>query len=198
VPSAVDPEKFKCYSDLAKAGVITGYIFSCLSSLFSLYKLRVLVRERTQKLKDAGIEPSLRRIVFLERTLANHCKLMLVPVTDDAEQRSAGDEGRPGVDDAVAQMMRDVQRQLQEQLKQQLQEQLKQQQQHHEQQQQLLQEQLKQLQEQLKQQQHHDQQQQQLQEQLKQQQQHHHKQQQQLQQQMVHLQQQIQELTQQK
>ncbi len=72
---------------------------------------------------------------------------MLLQVTDDAEQCSAGDEGRPGVDDAVAQMMRDFQEKWehQHQLHQrQLQEQLKQQQQLHEQYQQQLQEKLEQ------------------------------------------------------
>jgi hypothetical protein len=41
-----------------------------------------------QKLKDAGIKPSLKRIVFLERTLANHSKFILVSMTKNAEQRS--------------------------------------------------------------------------------------------------------------
>ena len=144
---------------------------SVLSSLFSLYKLRIFVRERVHRLKAASIKPTLKRIVFVERTLANHSKLMLLPLADKAGDGS--DESRPGSEDAVVQMVRSVQRQVQEQQQQQqqqqqqhIQEQLQQQQQQllHQQQQfqQQLQEQLKQQQQQL---------QQQLQEQSKQQQQ---------------------------
>ena len=151
VPSVTDPEKFKCYTPVQQGFIITGYVVSALSSLFSLYKLRILVQERVQKLKDAGIRPSLNRIVFLERTLASQSKLMLVPMTDIAEQPGAADEGRSDGDDGAVQMVRDVERRLQGHLQQQQQhhEQLKQQQNHHEQQQQQLQELLKQQQQQM-------------------------------------------------
>ncbi len=133
VPSAFDPDKFKCYSDLAKAGVIVGYIFTFFSSLFSVYKARVLLRERVQRLQAAGVKPTLKRVVFVERALANHSKRMLVSLADSGAAPDAGGTGR---EDAVIEMVRGVQRQLQEHQRhiQQLQEQLKHQQ--HEQQQQ--------------------------------------------------------------
>ena len=107
-----------------------------------------------QKLKDAGIKPSLKRIVFLERTLANHSKLMLVSMTKNAEQPCANDEGGPKSDESIVQMVQ-IQLQVQERRQQQIQEQLKQQQQQHQQ----LQDQLKQQQQQHKQQLHHQEQQ---------------------------------------
>ncbi len=142
------------------AFVILGYIVSVLSSLFSLYKLRIVVRERVQRLKAASIKPTLKRIVFVERTLVNHSKLMLLPLADKAGDGS--DERGPGSDDAVVQMVRSVRRQVQEQQQQQQQfqqhilEELKQQQQQQQQQQQFQQQQQQQqqeLQEQMQQQQ---------------------------------------------
>lgn len=72
VPSAFDPKTFSCYTPLQQGWIIFGYVVSALSSLFSLYKLRVFVQERIQKLKEAGINPTLKGIVYLDRTLANH------------------------------------------------------------------------------------------------------------------------------
>ena len=149
VPFIFDPSTFKCFNPVVLAFVILGYVVSVLSSLFSLYKLRIFVRERVQRLKAASIKPTLKRIVFVERTLANHSKLMLLSLADKAGDGS--DESRPGSEDAVVQMVRSVQRQVQEQQQQQqqfqqhIQEQLKQQQQQQQQQfQQQLQEQMQQ------------------------------------------------------
>ena len=133
MPFIFDPSTFACFNPVALAFVILGYVVSVLSSLFSLYKLRIFVRERVQRLKAASIKPTLKRIVFVERTLANHSKLTLLSLADKAGDGS--DESRPGSDDAVVQMVRSVQRQVQEQqqqqqqFQQQLQEQLQQQQQ---------------------------------------------------------------------
>ena len=133
VPLIFDPSTFACFNPVALAFVILGYVVSVLSSLFSLYKLRIFFRERVQRLKAASIKPTLKRIVFVERTLANHSKLMLLSLADKAGDGS--DESRPGSDDVVVQMVRSVQRQVQEQqqqqqqFQQQLQEQLQQQQQ---------------------------------------------------------------------
>jgi hypothetical protein len=143
VPSAFDADKFKCFSDLAKAAIIIGYIVSLFSSIFSVYKARVFVRERVQRLQAAGVEPTLKRIVFVERTLADHSKHML---RSHADKGAAPDEGGTGSEDAVVQMVRGNQRQLQEQ-QQQFQEQQRDIQQ--------LQEQLKQQQEQIQQLTHH-------------------------------------------
>ena len=183
VPLIFDPSTFACFNPVALAFVILGYVVSVLSSLFSLYKLRIFVRERVHRLKAASIKPTLKRIVFVERTLANHSKLMLLSLADKAGDGS--DESRPGSEDAVVQMVRSVQRQVQEQQQQHIQEHLKQQQQQLQLQQfqQQLQEQLKLLQQLQQQQQQLQQFQQQLQEQLKQQQQEQ-QQQQQLQQQL--------------
>jgi ATPase subunit of ABC transporter with duplicated ATPase domains len=57
VPSAFSLEKFKCYSTAAQVLVICGYVLSLLSSLFSIYKLRIFIRQRVQRLKAAGIKP---------------------------------------------------------------------------------------------------------------------------------------------
>ena len=144
MPFIFDLSSFKCFNPVALAFVILGYIVSALSSLFSLYKLRIFVRERVQRLKAASIKPTLKRIVFVERTLANHSKLMLLSLADKAGDGS--DESRPGSYDAVVQMVRSVQRQVQEQqqqFQQHIQEQLKQQQQQFQQQ---LQEQMQQQQ----------------------------------------------------
>jgi hypothetical protein len=52
VPSAFSLGKFKCYSTTAQVLVICGYVLSLLSSLFSLYKLRIFLRGRVQELKQ--------------------------------------------------------------------------------------------------------------------------------------------------
>jgi hypothetical protein len=61
---------------------VSGFIISIVSSIFSLYKLRDVVRERVLKPKEAEIKPTLKRIVYLERTLANHAKLTLGSKSD--------------------------------------------------------------------------------------------------------------------
>jgi hypothetical protein len=119
-PSAFDHAKFKCFSDLAKAGVIIGYISSLLSFLFSVYKARVFVRERVQRLQAAGVRPTLKRIVFVDRALANDPRHIMVSLSD-MHMHIEPDESGAGSEDAVVQMVRGVQRQLQ-----QLQEQMKQ------------------------------------------------------------------------
>jgi hypothetical protein len=117
-PSPWYPDKFKCYTDFEKAAVILGLIVSITSSLFSVYKFRIFVRKRVEKLKEAGIKPSLRRVVFLDRTLANHAKLMLLRVF---EKEGSTDGHGLTSDGGVAQSVRDMHRQLlqmQEQLQQ--------------------------------------------------------------------------------
>ena len=121
VPSLFDPDKWKCYSDREKASIISGFILSLISFLFSVYKVRVVVRERVQRLQAASIKPTLKRIVFVERALANHSKRMLLSVAERAE--ALGESG-PGNDGAAVDSMRDLQRQVE-----QLQEQQQQQQQ---------------------------------------------------------------------
>jgi len=150
-----------------------------------MYKLRLFVRERVQKLQAAGIKPTLKRVVFLERTLANHSKHMLLPRVEQGGAASVSmDEARPASDEAVVRMLRDLQTQMQQQ-------------------QLLHQQQFTQLEQQLKQQQQQQQQQQQLTQQQQQQQQQQHllrqlqQQQEQHQQEMSRLQQQIQQLAQQ-
>jgi hypothetical protein len=149
VPSATDPKTFFCYTPLQQGFIITGYVFSAISTIFSIYKLRILVRERMQKLKEANITPTVRRIIFLERTLANHSNHLMLPLPDRA---GILDETRPSSDETVVRLVLDVQRQFEEQLKQQ-QEQSKQQQEQSKQQQEQLIRKLEQQQEQLKEQQ---------------------------------------------
>ena len=124
VPSAFSVRGFNCYSTLAQVFVILGYVVSVLSSLFSMYKLRMFVRERVQKLQAAGIKPTLKRVVFLERTLANHSKHMLLPRVEQGGAASVSmDEARPASDEAVVRMLRDLQTQMQQQQQQQQQQQ---------------------------------------------------------------------------
>ena len=103
-----------------------------------MYKFRIFVRERVQKLKTAGIAPTLKRGVFLERTLANHAKVDLM---SDFERESNFGRRMPVSDGEVVQSVRDIQRQLQR-----VQEQLRQQEVKSQQQQQEIQELRQQLQ----------------------------------------------------
>jgi isoleucyl-tRNA synthetase len=108
--------------------VVSGMIVTLLSSLFSVYKLRIAVRERVQRLRAAGVKPTVKRMVFVERALTNHSKQMLLSLEDRAG--SLG-ETRPGSDESIAREVRDLQRQLkhvQEQQQQELEQKLQQQQ----------------------------------------------------------------------
>ncbi len=70
-----------------------------------------------QRLRAAGVRPTLKRILFVERTLANDPRHMLVTLSD-MHTHAAPDESGAGSEDAVVQMpgmVRGVQRQLQEQ-----------------------------------------------------------------------------------
>jgi len=85
-----------------------------------MYKLRMFVRERVQKLQATGIKPTLKRVMLLERTLAKHSKHieldMLVSRVEQADAASMNmDEARPSGDEAVVQMPSDPQTQMQQQ-----------------------------------------------------------------------------------
>lgn len=85
VPSAFSLSRFNCYSTTAQVLVICGWVLSIFSSLFTIYKFRAFVLERMQKLKAAGIKPTMKRIVFLERSLRNSSKLMLLSLSEHAD-----------------------------------------------------------------------------------------------------------------
>jgi hypothetical protein len=143
VPSAFSPSKFRCYSPTAQVLVICGYILSLLSSLFSIYKIRIFVLERSQKLLAAGIKPTLKRVVLLERTMRNKSKRMLLSLAEQVGAASINaDAANCSSDPEVTLLVRDLQTQIQQQQQQQ------QQQQHQMQQ---MQQQIHELQAQLKQ-----------------------------------------------
>ncbi len=116
VPSAFSITSFKCYSLVAQVLVVCGYVVSMFSFLFSCYKLRIFIRERVLKLKAAGIKPTLKRIVCLERALTNHSKRMLLSHAEQAGGASIiMDETRPTNDATVVRLVRDLQAQMQQQ-----------------------------------------------------------------------------------
>ncbi len=63
-----------------------------------------------QKLREAGIKPTLKCIVFLDSTLANHAKHMLVSMSDQNRDGTILEK-----EDVVVVMLQKVQQQLQEQ-----------------------------------------------------------------------------------
>jgi hypothetical protein len=65
--------------------VISGYIISVISALFSMYKFRMFVLQRMRELNSNGIKPTLKRVVFLQRALANHSKRQLLPHSERAD-----------------------------------------------------------------------------------------------------------------
>ena len=108
MPSLLSADKFRCYTDLEKAVVVLSVILSVLSSLFSVYKFRMIVRERSQKLRAAGIRPTFKRVVFVERALANQSRLELLSAV---ERAGSAEERRPGSEGGDASIGREVQRQ---------------------------------------------------------------------------------------
>jgi hypothetical protein len=141
VPSAFSVTGFKCFSIAAQVLVVCGWVVSLLSSMFSIYKLRMIVMERMQKLKAAGIKPTMKRIVFLDRALRSNSKLMLLSLAEQVESASAiANAARHSSDEELGLLadFRTQMRQQQQQIQQQ-QQQHQQQKQEHEQQQQHLQ-----------------------------------------------------------
>jgi hypothetical protein len=110
VPSALDPKTFSCYTPLQQGWIIFGYVVSAISSIFSLYKLRVFVKERMHTLKEAGINLTVKNFVFLDRALANRNEKMLVSLAE-----SPNDVTLP--QSQVEEMMRNFEMQLSEQQK---------------------------------------------------------------------------------
>jgi septin family protein len=145
-----------------------------LSSLFSVYKFRNLVQERVHKLVAAGIKPTLKHVVFLDRAFSSHSKRekQLLSVTEPAASFDMnGNTSSPARDGEDVGLMRDFQLQMQQtrqEMKQQQQQQQQQMQQEMKQQQQQMQQEMKQQQQQM--QQEMKQQQQQMQQEMKQQQ----------------------------
>jgi DNA anti-recombination protein RmuC len=143
---------FDCSTPFERIWTIIGYAFTICSALFTLHKLRITVRERVQRLQAASIRPTLKRIVFVERALADHSKHMLLTLADRAG--ALGESGLENDGDAVH-TVRALYRQLtqlqeqQQQQRQEMQQLMQQQQQHHEQQLQLLRQEMLQLTQQL-------------------------------------------------
>ena len=117
MPSAFSVAQFKCYTAEAQVLVICGYILSVLSSLFSMYKLRIFVRERVDKLVAAGIKPTLKHVVFLDRAFRSHSKreMELLSVTEPAASYDMnGSTSSPARDGEDVGLLRDFQLQMQQ------------------------------------------------------------------------------------
>jgi outer membrane protein assembly factor BamB len=71
---------FSCCNDTEQAGIVLGWITSAISAILSIYKVRLLMIDRVHVLKDHGIKPNLKRVIFLQRTLARHLKRELQPI----------------------------------------------------------------------------------------------------------------------
>ena len=78
MPNVFSLRTFSCFSVIAQVAVIGGYIISVLSALFSMYKFRMFVLQRMRELNSNGIKPTLKRVIFLQRALANHSKRQLL------------------------------------------------------------------------------------------------------------------------
>jgi vacuolar-type H+-ATPase subunit H len=87
-------------------GVIGGYIISVFSALFSMYKFRMLVLERMRELNSNGIKPTLKRIIFLERTLADHSKLL--PDSERADAACIEMADSSGADNEISRTVDDL------------------------------------------------------------------------------------------
>jgi hypothetical protein len=149
VPSATDPKTFFCFTPVEQGFIITGYIFSAISAIFSIYKLHIFVQKRIRKLKEAKITPTLWGIIFLERTLDKKKKSAEEVPLCPTERAGPIDETRSSSNETVVRMVRDAQKQFEEQLKQQQQQQEEQSKQQQEQLKQYFQEQLIQQQQQI-------------------------------------------------
>jgi len=107
VPNVFSYRTFSCFSDIAKVAVIGGYIISVLSALFSVYKFRMFVLQRMRELNSNGIKPTLKRVVFLQRALANHSKRQLLPHSERADAACSMAD-RSGADNAVDRTVDDL------------------------------------------------------------------------------------------
>ena len=117
MPSAFNVARFKCFTAEAQVLVICGYSLSVLSSLFSMYKLRIFVRERVDKLVAAGIKPTLKHVVFLDRAFRSHSKreMELLSVTEPAASFDMnGSTTSPTRDGEDVGLLRDFQLQMQQ------------------------------------------------------------------------------------
>ncbi len=125
VPSAFNVAQFKCFTAEGQALVICGYIVAALYSLFSMYRLRIFVRERVHKLVAAGIKPTPKHVIFLDRALHNHSKrtMQLLSDTEPVASFSVnGSTSSPASDGDDVGLMRNFQlqmRQTQQEMKQQ-------------------------------------------------------------------------------
>ena len=107
MPNVFSYRTFQCFSVIAQVAVIGGYIISVLSALFSMYKFRMFVLQRMRELNSNGIKPTLKRVIFLQRTLANHSKRQLLPHSDRADA-ACSMASRSGADNAVDRAVDDL------------------------------------------------------------------------------------------
>ena len=98
MPNVFSFRTFSCFSVIAQVVVISGYIISVISALFSMYKFRMFVLQRMRELNSNGIKPTLKRVVFLQRALANHSKRQLLPHSERADAASCSLPGWSGAD----------------------------------------------------------------------------------------------------
>jgi hypothetical protein len=142
---------FDCSTPFERIWTIIGYAFTMCSALFTLHKLRITVRERVQRLQAASIKPTLKRIVFVERALADHSKHMLLSLADRAGALGESGLERDSVHTvrALYRQRTQLQEQQQQQQRQEMQQLMQQQQHHHELQLQQLRQEMLQLTQQL-------------------------------------------------
>jgi hypothetical protein len=75
IPAPFNFATFNCYSTLSKIGMIVSYILSLISAILFPFKLRTIYLNRKALLEAAGLQPTLKHMIFHKSAIARAVSL---------------------------------------------------------------------------------------------------------------------------
>jgi hypothetical protein len=83
LPSPFNVSTFHCYTTAGKVGVILSYTATLFSIIFFPFKMRMIYSRRKAKLEAAGIQPTLKHLIFFRTALGREVPLQRLMASRD-------------------------------------------------------------------------------------------------------------------
>jgi hypothetical protein len=101
-PSPFNVNTFHCYTTAGKVGVILSYAASLFSAIFFPFKMRMIYSRRKAKLEAAGIQPTLKHIIFFRTALGRAVSLQPLIAQQDGSLSIQASQFEPLSPNSVA------------------------------------------------------------------------------------------------
>ena len=94
-PSPFNVKTFHCYTTAGKVGVILSYAASLFSAIFFPFKMRMIYSRRKAKLEAAGIQPTLKHLIFFRTALGRAVSLQPLIASGDRSSSIQDSQAAP-------------------------------------------------------------------------------------------------------